>query len=75
MKRDFKALDAAIVLAIGQGTSTFRGLCSHQEVRPTADASDPKSHDGYRMIDRRLQALRKAGAIRQRRYGVWEVVE
>lgn len=68
----FTAIDSAIVMAIGRGSDTFASLCKHPEVMPTAEAMASRQSYGDRVIDGRLQALKKAGAIRyvNRR---WEV--
>jgi len=68
----FSAIDSAIVMAIGQGSQTFAALCKHPEVMPTAEAMASRQSYGDRVIDGRLQALKKAGSIRyaNRR---WEV--
>lgn len=76
----YQQLDAAIVEAISRGARSFgqiyysRGISSEceriatMEVRPISRAADPE-----RILDRRLQALRKAGEISFAK-GAWSVV-
>lgn len=56
----FKALDASIVAAISGGTSSYSTLC--QRFGPEARVLCPDK-DASRVVDRRLQTLRKAGHI------------
>lgn len=56
----FKVLDADIVAAISGGTSSYSTLC--QRFGPEARALCPDK-DASRVIDRRLQTLRRAGHI------------
>lgn len=72
---DFRSIDNAILDNIQEGRHTFQSLYLHPPLRGFADALDAKG-DGYRLIDRRLQALRKAGKIHQPgKRGVWNVVQ
>lgn len=64
----FKALDEGLVLAVNTGTNKFSDLCVRlysvaSTIRPNRDAS--------RVIDRRLQALRKAGRLTYTGAGGW----
>lgn len=68
----FTAIDSAIVMAIGQGAQTFAALCRHPEVMPTAEAMASRQSCGDRVIDGRLQSLKRAGAIRYVNR-LWEV--
>ena len=69
----YTELDELIIAAIVFSSDTFTLLQQHLAVAHAA-----RSHDtgtGFdRVIDRRLQALRKAGKIRYE-HGKWEVVE
>lgn len=65
---DYSGFDAELLAMIGGGINTFAQLQAHQML---FDATKPfcalsKSPSGtppWRIIDRRLQALRKAGRI------------
>lgn len=64
MTKDYTALDAAITARIKDGWTTFwqinaRGVS--REARLIAQAEDKS--DVWRIVDRRLQALRKKGVI------------
>ena len=68
----YAKLDGLIVNAVLTGHFTFTELQQHDAVRDEADMRDTGT--GFdRVIDRRLQALRKAGRIRYAA-GKWEVV-
>lgn len=68
---DFSSFDRTLLGHIRAGLQTFQSLYTHESLRALADAVDSKG-DGYRLIDRRLQALRKAGKIHQPgKRGVW----
>lgn len=72
MSIDYTPLDAAIVAHITtSGGATFAELL--RDLDTMAGSIGPKCRlgkpDGFRAIDRRLQALRKAGRIRYTRTG------
>lgn len=60
MKHDYTKLDAAIIDKIRSGTANLTGL-----VCALSTLAEPFSgyRPAWRVIDRRLQALRKAGKI------------
>lgn len=69
MANDYSALDAEILTAIGAGPTAYAAICATTTVRAIADAI---VHPGRyisrdtaiaQVIDRRLQALRKAGTL------------
>lgn len=76
MKRDYTEFDAAILKRLADGPATFNRLHRFPEIdamsagfaaeenknRPTWNKQDP-----WRIVDRRLQALRKAGKIKPSR--------
>ena len=69
----YNRLDELIITAILAGHFTFTELQKHDAVRDEADMHDTGT--GFdRVIDRRLQSLRKAGRIK---YAAekWEVME
>lgn len=73
MARDFTAIDMAIQQVIGtKGTATFHVIASNVSVSTLAE---PLAERGVvittadRVVDRRLQALRKAGSIEHTRAG------
>ena len=76
MKHDYTALDRAIIAYITAGKATFTGLTA-----AVAEHSDALARDdaapGWRIVDRRLQALRKAGQIRYKRgvFGGWVLAD
>lgn len=76
---DYKRLDAAIVAHIEKnGGSQFAELL--RDLGSLAGSIGPKCRfgypDGFRAIDRRLQALRKQGRITpSRKTGKWSIKE
>ena len=73
----YAELDAAIIERLKRGPTPFwsiavgkAGLIADDIQRRTNFASD-----GWRIIDTRLQALRKAGKIRADRRNGWTLVE
>lgn len=73
-KNDYTELDKAILSKISDGQVTFPGICNAVELqtRPFVSFTSP----GWRIVDRRLQALRKAGKIKyQRKPEGWVVCE
>lgn len=76
MTEKYKALDEAIWLAISVEKANSFNTINSGETRRLADAmAKPDRDDGYpeswRLIDRRLQALRKAGRIFYSRAKGW----
>lgn len=67
--KDFTQLDAAIVEEIKSGNNTFTLLQLSRAAALAKPFVTPRG-DVERVIDRRLQALRKKGAIRYSK-GVW----
>ena len=67
MKTDYSTLDNAICAAIHSGADNFTRLTSQRSVMDIAAAVAERKNGfaglGWRVIDRRLQALRKAGKI------------
>jgi len=59
---DYSLLDAEIVVEIGRGNRTFNGLQAKLEGSAKAFCKTPKD-EPFRVIDRRLQALRKKGKV------------
>jgi hypothetical protein len=68
--------DAAILLALGE-CNTFGGLCGRLGARADEIAGKDRlgTANGWRLIDRRLQALRKVGTITYSRKDGWRVVD
>ena len=66
MAHDYTELDGAIIARVAEGRVTFTALSSavsrHSEALAKTDPAP-----GWRIVDRRLQALRKAGRIRYQR--------
>lgn len=67
----YTEFDADILSSIEQGDSTFSRLASLLSTKAKPFALGQPT---WRVVDRRLQALRKAGKIRYAK-GVWEVVQ
>lgn len=61
-KHDYTAFDAQLVALITGGMSSFASLASRQEeaAKPFCEGTKVET---FRVVDRRLQALRKAGRI------------
>ncbi len=59
---DYSLLDAEIVVEIGRKNSQFTGLFARLEQSTKALCKGPKD-EPFRVLDRRLQALRKKGKI------------
>jgi hypothetical protein len=71
----FKEIDDAIVAKIGQGCTQFAQLSRNAELEELAKPlTDGMYSYAWRVIDRRLQALRKAGRIAYDRKAGWSVV-
>ncbi|CAD5377390.1 hypothetical protein OF001_U20317 [Pseudomonas sp. OF001] len=67
----YAEFDAKLLGLISAGKQTFTELqvCTAVEAAPLAGGGEP-----FRVVDRRLQALRKAGKIRYAK-GKWEVAQ
>lgn len=59
----FDAIDAALLGHLATGRRTFAELQS-RAVMPLTEAAARRPGDGFRVVDRRLQALRKAGKVK-----------
>jgi len=80
IKPEFKHLDDVILRVIKSGKSSFTELQLDGSVLYCIGQSGAKYNEGdeWRVLDRRLQALRKKGAIRSVRGKigpVWEIVQ
>lgn len=66
MAHDYTELDGAIIARVAEGCVSFSALLTsvskHSEALAKTDSAP-----GWRIVDRRLQALRKAGRIRYQR--------
>lgn len=69
MNHDYTALDAAILAAIAERQpATFSQLFTRPVRTHSAELEHTQRHgDGWRVVDRRLQALRKSGRIKYQR--------
>lgn len=76
MAHDYTALDAAILYAIKNGAPALFSLLDFKvRVHSAPLAHTDKQGQAWRVVDRRLQALRKAGRIRyQRKPEGWVLV-
>lgn len=71
----YSALDAKIIGAIGGGRRGFGEVCAAaRDEAKTLESSPGEKAEGWRIVDRRLQALRKAGKIRYARNSGWVLV-
>lgn len=74
-KPDYSQFDALLLDAIKGGRTSFSFLANHKPLidlaRPFCAGTDTPE---WRIIDRRLQALRKAGKIK-RASQTWTIVE
>ena len=64
MKKDFSAFDAKLLELIGSGCNTLTKLEYAPGLRSMATDLCSRPREEFRVIDRRLQASRKAGKIR-----------
>lgn len=63
MKQDYKQLDKAIIKRISVGNASFTTICNAvRNISIELEKTD--TAEGFRIVDRRLQALRKAGRIK-----------
>lgn len=71
----YDTLDAAILKAIRRGKTKFFDIDADLSVHALSNRiGDATGVVGWRIVDRRLQALRKAGRIVYAK-GAWSVVE
>lgn len=64
MAIDYSSIDAAIVSCIENGADTFGAIFPNRKVKEACVAAfGDERADCYRIVDRRLQSLRKRGAI------------
>ena len=74
MKQDYTRLDAEIIEQISKGKSNFTSIyiavsmTVARMIEPTS-----KKSDDWRVVDRRLQSLRKAGRISYSGRGGWVI--
>ncbi len=72
MSRDYANLDQLIVQAIGRGQNSAARLSSELDQEARLHTSDLELRPVFRVIDQRLQALKKKGAILfDRKSNVW----
>lgn len=74
----YATLDEKIVAAIRKSPCTFKDLENNKPLMAMANELAPADRfsrevNGWRLIDRRLQAMRKAGVI-EHREGYWRPV-
>ena len=74
MAHDYKLLDAAILGVVAEKLETFQGLAYRVKSYSYSITDNDPDH-AWRVVDRRLQVLRKAGKIRyQRKPEGWVLV-
>ena len=72
MKRSYTELDALLKSLISQGVSKFRDLERNEGLLTMAtELNDGDSVTAFRVIDRRLQALRKKRVIEHDHFKGW----
>ena len=73
LKTDYTAIDAAIIKTIRGGNSPLYNICVSAEASAIAEAT---GREDFRVIDGRLQALRKREVIKfSRELNRWVEVE
>lgn len=72
---DYTEFDAELVRLIGSGSRVFSALCSSTKLRELARPFVSPSGAEDRIIDRRLQALRKAGRIHYGTRTGWRLIK
>ena len=73
---DYTEFDKKMLALIGAGTNTAAALTAALEADAKPFMNQPKEE--FRVVDRRLQALRKKEVIRWERlgkYGVWSLAK
>lgn len=71
----YAELDAKILELVRNGADTFNALVVRRDINKLTAPHETATTEGWRVVDRRLQALRKAGEISFRRDARrWEVV-
>ncbi|NGR09342.1 hypothetical protein G5B41_17520 [bacterium SGD-2] len=73
MSSKYKEFDALLLSEIRSGNDTFSAMQT-AKVREAAELFSARPYEEFRVIDRRLQALRKAGAITYAG-GRWRVID
>lgn len=73
MSNKYEEFDALLLSEIRSGSDTFSAMQT-AKVREAAERFSARPHEEYRVIDRRLQALRKAGKIVYAG-GRWRVID
>lgn len=76
-KTDYTALDAAILACLALGPKPFTILVDKVRLEAEAVATPDRFGEvhGWRVLDRRLQALRKAGKIVPHRTQGWRLAK
>lgn len=71
----YAQLDAKLLELIRSGADAFNVLVVRRDINELAAPHETATTEAWRVVDRRLQALRKAGKIAFRRDAQrWEVV-
>ena len=74
-KRDYSAFDAELLHLIRTGVREFGALVGAPSLRKLASPFVTARAPEWRIIDRRLQALRKAGRIYYTPMNGWRIVK
>ena len=68
--KDYSKLDKAVLTAIKNGRNTFASI-NNGKIAAMCDELRTHRSDGFRVLDRRLQALKNAGKISYTNHGGW----
>lgn len=71
---DYSELDRLIIESISNGRNTFMAIDSREVYTETQRLAAETGRTAFRIIDGRLQALRKKGVIRYTTADKWTVV-
>ena len=70
----YAQIDAKLIELIKSGVVTFNAIAPRADVAALTAQHETATTEGWRVVDRRLQALRKAGKIAfSRDVGRWRV--
>lgn len=71
---DYAEFDAALLALIGGGMRSFAALVAHLQSQAKAFCTDAKQ-ELFRVVDRRLQSLRKKGKVAYDTKTGWRLVK
>lgn len=74
-KTDYTKMDALIVAAVRGGADNFTRILQNRSVREESDRIAGLMRDPMRIVDGRLQALRRRGALTYTSKAGWRIAE